>query len=127
VLKVIKTIQFRNISEPWQRKMRESDAAIQFCAACDGMSSLEVWFSRVLARLTFAAMNRADDHCPLRKSRRLAAHGETTSMDTHTTAPNRRLEVKGVRYAYRQFGSQDGTPLLLCNISAAECITRTPG
>ena len=49
MLKVIKTIQFRNISEPWQRKMRESDAAIQFCAACDGMSSLEVWFSRVLA------------------------------------------------------------------------------
>ena len=28
-------------------------------------------------------------------------------MDTHTTAPNRYLEVKGVRYAYRQFGSQD--------------------
>jgi pimeloyl-ACP methyl ester carboxylesterase len=36
-----------------------------------------------------------------------------TLMDTHTTAPNRYLEVKGVRYAYRQFGSQDATPLLL--------------
>ena len=34
-------------------------------------------------------------------------------MDTHTTAPNRYLEANGIRYAYRQFGSQKGVPLLL--------------
>jgi hypothetical protein len=43
----IKTIQFCNTPEPWRCKI--SDAVIQFCAAYDGMSSLEVWLSRVLA------------------------------------------------------------------------------
>jgi pimeloyl-ACP methyl ester carboxylesterase len=34
-------------------------------------------------------------------------------MDTHASAPNRYLDGNGIRYAYRQFGSQKGVPLLL--------------
>jgi len=33
-------------------------------------------------------------------------------MDTHVTAPTRYVEAGGVRYAYRMFGSDEGTPLL---------------
>jgi hypothetical protein len=34
------------------------------------------------------------------------------SNDTHTTAPTRYVEADGLRYAYRRFGSQSGTPLV---------------
>jgi pimeloyl-ACP methyl ester carboxylesterase len=34
------------------------------------------------------------------------------SRDTHVTAPTRFIEANGVRYAYRRFGSESGTPLL---------------
>jgi pimeloyl-ACP methyl ester carboxylesterase len=34
------------------------------------------------------------------------------SKDTHVTAPTRFIEANGVRYAYRRFGSESGTPLL---------------
>src|SRR5207245_4159284 len=33
--------------------------------------------------------------------------------DTHLTAPTRFIEANGVRYAYRRFGSEEGTPLVL--------------
>jgi pimeloyl-ACP methyl ester carboxylesterase len=32
--------------------------------------------------------------------------------DTHVTAPTRFIDVNGVRYAYRHFGSNEGTPLV---------------
>ena len=31
---------------------------------------------------------------------------------THVTAPTQFLDAKGVRYAYRRFGSETGTPLV---------------
>lgn len=34
------------------------------------------------------------------------------SKHTHVTAPTRFIEAKGVRYAYRRFGPESGTPLL---------------
>jgi pimeloyl-ACP methyl ester carboxylesterase len=34
------------------------------------------------------------------------------SNDTHTTAPTRFVEADGLRYAYRRFGSESGTPLV---------------
>lgn len=34
------------------------------------------------------------------------------STDTHLTAPTRFIESGGIRYAYRRFGAQTGTPLL---------------
>ena len=36
----------------------------------------------------------------------------TTTMDTHTTAPNRYVEANSIRYAYRRFGAEKGVPLL---------------
>src|SRR3546814_8873038 len=32
--------------------------------------------------------------------------------DTHVTAPTQFVEVDGVRYAYRRYGAESGTPLL---------------
>ncbi len=32
--------------------------------------------------------------------------------DTHLTAPTRFIEANGVRYAYRRFGPEEGTPLV---------------
>ncbi len=32
--------------------------------------------------------------------------------DTHITAPTLFVEANGIRYAYRRFGSEHGTPLL---------------
>jgi pimeloyl-ACP methyl ester carboxylesterase len=34
------------------------------------------------------------------------------AKDTHLTAPTRFVEAKGIRYAYRRFGSEGGTPLV---------------
>lgn len=36
-----------------------------------------------------------------------------STTDTHLTAPTRFIEANGVRYAYRRFGSEEGTPLIL--------------
>ena len=47
------------------------------------------------------------DRFPPRKKRRNAMPG-----DSHVTAPTRFAEAGGVRYAYRQFGSEAGTPLV---------------
>src|SRR5260370_37473522 len=35
------------------------------------------------------------------------------AKDTHVTAPTRFVEVGGIRYAYRRFGAETGTPLVL--------------
>jgi pimeloyl-ACP methyl ester carboxylesterase len=35
------------------------------------------------------------------------------TADTHITAPTQFVEVGGIRYAYRRFGAQTGTPLVL--------------
>lgn len=34
------------------------------------------------------------------------------TTDTHVTAPTRFVEVNGIRYAYRRFGAETGTPLV---------------
>ena len=34
------------------------------------------------------------------------------AKDTHVTAPTRFVEVGGIRYAYRRFGAETGTPLV---------------
>ena len=34
------------------------------------------------------------------------------AKDTHVTAPTRFVEADGIRYAYRRFGSESGTPLV---------------
>jgi hypothetical protein len=34
------------------------------------------------------------------------------AKDTHVTAPTRFVEANGIRYAYRRFGSESGTPLV---------------
>ncbi|HTR07798.1 MAG TPA: alpha/beta hydrolase [Paraburkholderia sp.] len=34
------------------------------------------------------------------------------TADTHVTAPTRFVEANGIRYAYRRFGAETGTPLL---------------
>src|SRR6267143_1156896 len=34
------------------------------------------------------------------------------AKDTHATAPTRFVEANGIRYAYRRFGSESGTPLV---------------
>jgi pimeloyl-ACP methyl ester carboxylesterase len=34
------------------------------------------------------------------------------AKDTHVTAPTRYVEANGIRYAYRRFGSESGTPLV---------------
>jgi pimeloyl-ACP methyl ester carboxylesterase len=34
------------------------------------------------------------------------------AKDTHLTAPTRFVEANGIRYAYRRFGSESGTPLV---------------
>ena len=34
------------------------------------------------------------------------------AKDTHITAPTRFVETDGIRYAYRRFGSETGTPLI---------------
>lgn len=34
------------------------------------------------------------------------------AKDTHVTAPTRFIEANGIRYAYRRFGSESGTPLV---------------
>jgi pimeloyl-ACP methyl ester carboxylesterase len=34
------------------------------------------------------------------------------AKDTHVTAPTRFVETNGIRYAYRRFGSESGTPLV---------------
>jgi pimeloyl-ACP methyl ester carboxylesterase len=34
------------------------------------------------------------------------------AKDTHVTAPTRLVEANGIRYAYRRFGSESGTPLV---------------
>lgn len=34
------------------------------------------------------------------------------TSDTHVTSPTRFVEADGVRYAYRQFGSETGVPLV---------------
>src|ERR1700730_16828013 len=34
------------------------------------------------------------------------------ATDTHITAPNRFVEAGGIRYAYRRFGAESGTPLV---------------
>src|SRR5256885_17159926 len=34
------------------------------------------------------------------------------AKDTHITAPTRFVEAGGIRYAYRRFGSESGTPLV---------------
>jgi hypothetical protein len=33
------------------------------------------------------------------------------AKDTHVTAPTRFVEAGGIRYAYRRFGAETGTPL----------------
>jgi pimeloyl-ACP methyl ester carboxylesterase len=35
------------------------------------------------------------------------------AKDTHVTAPTRFVEAGGIRYAYRRFGAETGTPLIL--------------
>jgi len=35
------------------------------------------------------------------------------TTDTHITAPTRFVDANGIRYAYRRFGSETGTPLVL--------------
>lgn len=35
------------------------------------------------------------------------------AKDTHITAPTRFIEANGIQYAYRRFGADDGTPLVL--------------
>jgi pimeloyl-ACP methyl ester carboxylesterase len=37
---------------------------------------------------------------------------EEMAKDTHITAPTRFVETNGIRYAYRRFGSEAGTPLI---------------
>jgi hypothetical protein len=34
------------------------------------------------------------------------------AKDTHVTAPTRFVEANGIRYAYRRFGAESGTPLV---------------
>ena len=34
------------------------------------------------------------------------------AKDTHVTAPTRLVEVGGIHYAYRRFGTETGTPLV---------------
>ena len=34
------------------------------------------------------------------------------AKDTHVTAPTRFIEANGIRYAYRRFGAESGTPLV---------------
>ena len=34
------------------------------------------------------------------------------AKDTHVTAPTRFVEARGIRYAYRRFGAETGTPLV---------------
>jgi pimeloyl-ACP methyl ester carboxylesterase len=34
------------------------------------------------------------------------------AKDTHITAPTRFVEAGGIRYAYRRFGAETGTPLV---------------
>ena len=34
------------------------------------------------------------------------------AKDTHVTAPTRFVEANGIRYAYRHFGAESGTPLV---------------
>jgi hypothetical protein len=34
------------------------------------------------------------------------------AKDTHTTSPTRFVEAGGIRYAYRRFGAETGTPLV---------------
>ena len=34
------------------------------------------------------------------------------TKETHFTAPTRFVEANGIRYAYRRFGSEHGTPLV---------------
>src|SRR3546814_17632856 len=41
----------------------------------------------------------------------LARKGQIMT-DTHVTAPTQFVEVDGVRYAYRRYGAESGTPLL---------------
>src|SRR6266478_3101800 len=36
-----------------------------------------------------------------------------SATETHLTAPTRFIEANGVRYAYRRFGSEEGTPIVL--------------
>src|SRR5260370_3032381 len=57
---------------------------------------------------------------PLRAARRERADGRESGTyeqdlrnDTHLMAPTRFIEANGVRYAYRRFGSEEGTPLVL--------------
>ena len=38
---------------------------------------------------------------------------DSGEQDTHLTAPTRFIEANGVRYAYRRFGSEKGTPIVL--------------
>lgn len=45
--------------------------------------------------------------------RALAAKVQTPAGQTHDTAPNRYVEVAGVRYAYRRLGTSTGIPLVL--------------
>jgi hypothetical protein len=39
------------------------------------------------------------------------------AKDTHVTAPTRFVEAGGIRYAYRRFGSESGTALVLPSAS----------
>src|SRR6266436_8439833 len=49
---------------------------------------------------------------PKAGGRESGRHEVDLKNGTHLTAPTRFAEANGVRYAYRRFGSEEGTPLV---------------
>src|SRR5260370_24694864 len=51
--------------------------------------------------------------CEPAAGRESSTYEQDLRNDTHLMAPTRFIEANGVRYAYRRFGSEEGTPLVL--------------
>src|SRR5258708_20005194 len=65
----------------------------------------------VLRRIGEAAC-RQSRHRDVRLGTPIRQGERHLTNDTHLTAPTRFIEANGVRYAYRRFGPEEGTPLV---------------
>jgi pimeloyl-ACP methyl ester carboxylesterase len=50
-----------------------------------------------------------------------------TVITTYKDAPTKTLDIGGARFAYRQLGSDSGTPVIFLNHLAGSWTTGTPG